>query len=115
MKRKRKFYRIEKHDYCYPSVWLSNLVKQSFLKEYPIKVINNGIDLDIFKPTKSDFRKKFNLEDKFIILGVANIWGKRKGYDYFVELSNRIKKDEVIVMVGLTDKQKSSFLKILLV
>ena len=41
-----------------PSEWLANLVKQSFLKEYPIKVINNGIDLSLFKPTPSGFRAK---------------------------------------------------------
>ena len=56
-----------------PSKWLANLVKQSYLKEYPVKVINNGIDLEVFKPTQSDFRKKYNLENKFIILGVANV------------------------------------------
>lgn len=89
-----------------PSTWLKKLVQKSFLKEYPIKVIHNGINLDIFKPTESDFRKKFNLKDKFIILGVANVWGERKGFHYFIELSKKLKSDEIIVMVGLTDKQK---------
>ena len=41
-----------------PSHWLAELVKQSFLKDYPVKVINNGIDLNIFKPTESEFREK---------------------------------------------------------
>ena len=41
-----------------PSKWLARLVKKSFLGEYPIKVINNGIDLDVFKPTESDFREE---------------------------------------------------------
>lgn len=36
-----------------PSEWLANLVNESYLKEYPIKVINNGIDLNVFKPTPS--------------------------------------------------------------
>ena len=31
-----------------PSQWLADLVQQSFLKDYPIKVINNGIDLNVF-------------------------------------------------------------------
>ena len=31
-----------------PSNWLAGLVKQSFLKEYPVKVIPNGIDLGKF-------------------------------------------------------------------
>lgn len=88
-----------------PSQWLAQKVKQSFLSQYPIKVINNGIDLEVFKPVESDFRSRFNLSDKFIILGVANIWGKRKGYQYFVDLSKRIGREEVIVLVGLTSNQ----------
>ena len=32
-----------------PSKWLAGLVKKSFLKDYPVQVINNGIDLDIFQ------------------------------------------------------------------
>ena len=47
-----------------PSNWLANLVKQSFLSEYPIMVINNGIDLEIFKPTSSDFRERFGIIPK---------------------------------------------------
>ena len=40
-----------------PSQWLADLVKESFLKEYPVVVVNNGFDLGGFKPTASDFRK----------------------------------------------------------
>jgi len=90
-----------------PSVWLKNLVQQSFLKEYSIRVIYNGINLDIFKPTISNFRNKYNLSDKFIILGVANIWDERKGLKFFIELSKVLEQDEIIVLVGLTKKQIS--------
>jgi putative colanic acid biosynthesis glycosyltransferase len=31
-----------------PSKWLAGLVKKSFLSEYPVKVINNGVDLEVF-------------------------------------------------------------------
>ncbi len=86
-----------------PSQWLANLVKQSFLKEYPIKVINNGIDLSVFKPTESNFREKYDLQDKFIVLGVAFGWGQRKGLDVFIELSKRLPNDYQIVLVGTDD------------
>lgn len=33
-----------------PSEWLASLVKESFLSEYPVQVINNGIDLQLFCP-----------------------------------------------------------------
>ena len=94
-----------------PSQWLASLVKKSFLKDYPVKVINNGIDLNIFKPTDSDFRKKYNCEYKFILLGVAFGWGKRKGLDVFIELSKRLDSKYQIVLVGTdnnVDKQLPS-------
>ena len=93
-----------------PSQWLADLVKQSFLKDYPIKVIHNGIDLTVFKPTPSDFRKKYGIpENKFILLGVAFGWGVRKGLDVFIELAHRLDKEKFqIVLVGTdnnVDKQ----------
>jgi len=88
-----------------PSKWLANLVKESFLGDYNIKVINNGINLEKFKPLLSNFRRKNNLDDKFIILGVASVWDTRKGFDSFLELSKCIEKNDQIVLVGLNDKQ----------
>ena len=88
-----------------PSQWLANLVKDSFLQDYPIKVINNGIDLSVFKPTVGNFRDQHNLSDKYIILGVANIGEKRKGLDYFHKMEKSLRDDEVIVLVGLSKKQ----------
>ncbi|SDO00506.1 Glycosyltransferase involved in cell wall bisynthesis [Psychrobacillus sp. OK028] len=89
-----------------PSKWLAGLVEKSFLGEYPIKIINNGIDLNVFKPTKSSIKKKQNLTDDFIILGVASGWSERKGFKNFIELSNRLNDNEKIILVGLTEKQK---------
>lgn len=43
-----------------PSQWLADLVKESYLKEYDIKVINNGIDLNVFRPTKGDFEERMS-------------------------------------------------------
>ncbi|MCA0150377.1 glycosyltransferase [Rossellomorea vietnamensis] len=111
-KRKKKaFTGVENLIIITPSEWLANLVKKSFLREYPVEVINNGIDLNVFKPTGSHFRKNNKLENKFIILGVASTWDKRKGLNYFIELSNSIKNDEVIVLVGLSEKQKDNLPK----
>ena len=86
-----------------PSKWLNDLVKQSFLKDYPAVVVNNGIDLDVFKPTESDFRKKYGLEDKKIVLGVSFGWGYSKGLDVFIDLANRLPEDYKVVLVGTND------------
>jgi len=86
-----------------PSHWLAELVGESFLKDYPVKVIHNGIDLTVFKPTESDFRKKHGCEGKFVLLGVAFGWGARKGLDVFVELASRLDDRFQIVLVGTDD------------
>lgn len=88
-----------------PSKWLAGLVKESFLKDYPVEVINNGIDTSIFKPTPSDFRKRYHIEDKKVLLGVAAVWDERKGLNDFVKLSKMLDDDYKIVLVGLSEKQ----------
>lgn len=83
-----------------PSAWLADLTRQSFLKDYPVRVINNGIDTGRFRPAESDFKKKHGLEDKRIILGVAFGWGERKGYDVFLRLADTLPDDVKIILVG---------------
>lgn len=91
-----------------PSQWLADLIKQSYLQEYEVKVIHNRIDDTIFKPTIGQFREQYNLKDKFIILGVASPWSKRKGLDDFIKMSQLLNKKYVIVLVGVSNKQKES-------
>ncbi|MDD3173537.1 MAG: glycosyltransferase, partial [Herbinix sp.] len=70
-----------------PTKWLSNLLMESFLSDYPTVIIPSGIDLEVFKPTKSDLRTKYQLKNKYIILGVLNGFQKNKGSKYFIELA----------------------------
>ncbi len=94
-----------------PSKWLAGLVKQSFLKEYPVEVIHNGIDLSVFQPTESDFRKKYGLEDKFVLLCVAFVWGERKGIDVLTELAKRLNSKYKIVLVGTNEEMDKTLPK----
>ena len=88
-----------------PSEWLANLVRQSILKEYPVKVLYNGIDLSVFRPDHSiNIREKYSLNNRPIILGVASEWTPRKGLNDFIELSHRM-DDVQFVVVGLDEKQ----------
>lgn len=87
-----------------PSHWLAEQVKQSFLHKCEVKVIHNGIDLNVFQPRESSFREKYHCENKFIILGVAFIWAKRKGLDVFCELAKRLTEEYQIVLVGTDDE-----------
>lgn len=88
-----------------PSQWLADLVKQSFLKEYPVEVHYNTIDTNVFKPTPSDFRERYGLVGKKIVLGVASIWDERKGLPDFYKLATMLDDRFAIVLVGLSEKQ----------
>lgn len=83
-----------------PSQWLSKLVKASFLKDKDVRVINNGIDLSEFKPTQSNIRQRLKCKDKFVVLGVANVWETRKGLDVFIKLANDLGDSYQIILVG---------------
>ena len=90
------------------SKWLDNELKDSFLNDLPSRVIYNGIDTSVFKPSSGNFRIKYNMGDKRIVLGVASTWDTRKGLADFIELSKILDERYKIVLVGLNDKQKAS-------
>ena len=96
-----------------PSLWLSKLVKKSYLRNYDINVINYGIDTEIFrfysKTETEELYDKYNLPgDKKIILGVANVWEERKGLKDFIELASVLDNKYQIVLVGIDDKNKAN-------
>ena len=82
------------------SDWLNSQIKESFLGAHTLRVIKNGVDLTVFKPMNTDVRKRYGLGDKKIILGVASAWGRVKGLDDFIKLSDAIPDDWEIVLVG---------------
>jgi len=110
-KKKELFTSIRNMTIITPSEWLRNLVKQSFLGKYPVKIINNGIDLKTFKPTENDFREKHILKDKFIILGVSSVWNVLKGMGYFAEIAGKLDDSYKIILVGVTKSQKKKLPK----
>lgn len=88
------------------SHWLEDLVKQSFLRNNKIRTVLNGVDTDIYRyQNKKSIREKYNIGNKFLLLGVAANWTAQKGlYDYF-ELSKSLPKDCVILLIGLKKNQ----------
>lgn len=88
-----------------PSKWLAGEVKKSFLKNYPVQVIPNGIDRKNFRPMDEGLRNRLNLGGKFVILGVANVWERRKGLSYFLELAGRLPQECQMILIGLSKKQ----------
>lgn len=106
-KKKEAFNGLNNLTIVTPSNWLKNYVKQSYLKEYPVEVIYNGIDLNQFKPVEGDLTSQYKEKNKKFILGVANMWEPRKGLKYFEQLADMLSDDYKIILVGLSEKQIS--------
>lgn len=111
IQKRRLFTTLSNMTVVTPSQWLAGLVKKSYLGKYNIRVINNGIDTEVFKPTSGDFRQKYNIGSKKIILGVAGVWDRRKGFEDFYKLSSILEDSYQIVLVGLNEKQISALPK----
>lgn len=88
-----------------PSKWLASLVKESYLAEYPVEVIYNSINTDVFKPTESDFRTLYGIDNKKMILAVSNAWQEpRKGLADIFKIREQLDESFAIVIVGLTEE-----------
>lgn len=88
------------------SKWLEGKISNSFLNMYPTKVIYNGINLEIFRPTDNDVRERYGINNKKILLGVGTSWSDMKGLKEFIELS-KLPQYQVI-LVGVNDEMKNS-------
>lgn len=88
-----------------PSGWLADKVRKSFLSEYNVKVIPNGINTEIFYHKDSDLRARYGIEGKKVLLSAATTWNNLKGYQDFMKLSAMLGPEYVIVLVGVSDKQ----------
>lgn len=99
-RKKRIFTGIPDLTLITPSQWLADLTRESILREYPVKVVYNTINTEVFRPTPGNFREKHGLQGKKILLGVASVWEKRKGCEDFFRLAQLLDESWKIVMVG---------------
>lgn len=104
--KKNSFTGVEDLEIITPSNWLASIVKESFLGEYKIVVIHNEIDKEIFKPTESDFRSKYGLENKVVYLCVSFVWLPEK-LNQLIDLTLDFESDEMLVLVGINSKEKN--------
>jgi glycosyltransferase involved in cell wall biosynthesis len=98
--KKKRFVGLSAMTIVTPSQWLSRLVGQSFLSEYPKVVINNGVNLNLFRPVDNGSK------DRNLILGVANVWSDRKGLRDFFRLREMLPPRFQITLVGVTKAQQ---------
>ena len=106
--KKRMFTELKNLTIIVPSKWMESLVKKSFFQDYPVRIVNNGIDLKVFsyrKPLDELYHKYGISREKKVVLGVANAWDARKGLPDFLALSKMLPSENQIFLVGLTARQ----------
>ena len=104
-KKKMYFCGLENLTLVTPSYWLAQLTRESFLKDYPVIVINNGVDVNIFKPVKNNLKKELGIEGKKVILAVAGGLAIRKGRDYLLKIPSLLNQGEILVILGIRNDQ----------
>lgn len=105
-KMKQKLFAPLNITFVSPSQWLCDLQQQSFLKAKPCVVLNNGVDLSVFHPIKSNVREEYGIGNRKMILAVAGGLSPRKGREYLLKLPLLLHDDEVLVLVGLQKGQE---------
>ncbi len=113
-RKKNAFSDIENLTLVTVSKWLENVVRQSFLKDYPIRQIYNGIDTETFSPQSAEsdkaVRSRLGINNRYMLLVVCADWArhKEKGIDDIIKLSYLLPKKYAIVLVGMTKEQLRS-------
>lgn len=108
LQKKKLFSNVNNMTIVVVSHWLEKLVKKSFLHNYPIEVNYNKVDDSVFQYRESEYFDAEKKCGKNIILGVASIWGTRKGLQDFFELAFMLGEQYQIVLVGKMPKLKMS-------
>lgn len=92
---------------CTPSRWLADRVKKSFLSEYNVQVIPNGIDTALFSPKSYEhLLQRHGLKDEKIVLAVAPhlLQDARKGGRDVLRLAESMSGENVkFILVGVDD------------
>ena len=109
--KKKLFEAFKELFFIAPSMWMKKIADDSFIGNFKISVIENGIDLGSFKHSCANLDKYGIDSSKIIILGVASAWDERKGLKDFFELSKFVDDSIQIVIVGLTKKQMKTIPK----
>lgn len=105
LRKKAAFTGVKNLTLTTPSQWLADQAAHSFLRDYPCVVVPNGIDCAVFHPRPSGLRAAYHLQDKKIVLGVANAWNARKGLPDMLALAERLGAAYQVVLIGLTERQ----------
>lgn len=87
-----------------PSEWLANRMRMSIVRDKPISIVHNGIDVATFsRHDPSELKSLLGIKNEYIVLSVgADLLSERKGGRWVVELAKRNPNADIIfVMVGV--------------
>lgn len=90
------------------SEWIKGEAEKSLLTPKDITVIYNGVDTEIFKPHKTNFKEEYGITEDFVIMGMADKWclKENQAAEEKIIANN---KESKIVIVGCKDEQKERF------
>lgn len=94
-----------------PSIWLANLVNKSPIFKKSLNIINNGIDLSVFKRinnAKINIGKKYNIPiNNKILLSVSNKFSFEKGLSTIEFLAKSLPSNYTLILIGDSGKKLS--------
>lgn len=82
------------------SQWIIDEAKKTVFQNARCVTIHNGIDINFFRPTKSSFRFRLGIEDKFVILAPANKWFLDINRDTLNYFSENMTEDMCMIFIG---------------
>ena len=100
-KEKKKYFEMIKElEVIGCSNWIASLATQSLLCKGNITTIHNGIDVELFSNIGPDYRHELGIEEKFVILGMANKWLSKENEGFLKKIQEEITDDYHIIIVG---------------
>lgn len=97
------FANFERLHLAAPSRWLADRMAQSMVRDKPISVVSNGLNLDVFHPRDTAALKaQLGLTDEYVVLSVgSDLMSELKGGRWVLELARRCTDPSVVfIMVG---------------
>ena len=109
--RKRYFLAIPRLVVTGVSNWISEEARRTFFHDSNVVTVRNGVDMEVFKPSPSNFRKRLGLEGKYVILGPASKWLQPVNKQVLIDFAAMMKDDEVLLLFGVWSDSQLNYLK----
>ena len=103
--KKRLFTALSNLTFVVPCEWMKQPLGRSFLSGYPVRVIPNGVNREIFHPVENDVRARYSIGERKLVLAAASEWDERKGLRYLVESARRLGEGYRFAVIGLSEAQ----------